>query len=100
MNLYHKKYNRYYGEVGKETNLVDIDGEKLHIGDVVLLTEKYSGIGRLRFVAHDNERDADYIMGAYLASIGIESGGSFSWKKIAGYENFSNGFRLCDIQFE
>ena len=101
MNLYNMSINKSYGEIGKQTSLVDINGDPLHVGDIVLLTDIETGVGRLRFVAHDEEHNADYVMGAYLQSVGYESKDlrKAAWKKIAGYQNFSNGFRLGDMGF-
>lgn len=99
MNLYSRKYDKDYGEIGTETNLIDVDGEPLFIGDLVLLTDDSTGIGRLRFVAHDFEFGTDYVMGAYLQSVGLPSGRNATWKKIAGYQNFTNGFQLNELEF-
>lgn len=46
LNSWHKKMfvlrlenesGHYYGEIGELTNLIDIDGKQLHVGDVVLV---------------------------------------------------------------
>lgn len=97
--LYSRKYDKDYGEIGAKTDLTDVDGEPLFIGDVVLLTDETTGVGRLRFVAHDFDTGADYVMGAYFQSTGLPSGRNTTWKKIAGYQNFSNGFRLNELEF-
>lgn len=67
-----------HGEVGKPTELKDINGKRLYIGDVVeLFNEELSSCGK-RFIANSSEY-GDFVMG-----IACDSGTKYNHGKITG----------------
>ena len=96
MRLYCENNNEYYGDVGKLTN-ISVDGRMLKVGDVVLVSHKRSNWSKLKFVAEKDE--IWYVMGAYIygSKVGVKS--PYTIKFIAGFENFTEGFKLGDIKY-
>lgn len=67
-----------YGEVGKPTELKDINGEQLYVGDVVELFDKELSSHGKRFIANSSEH-GDFVMG-----ISYNSGTEYNHGKITG----------------
>ena len=67
-----------YGEVGKPTELKDINGEQLYVGDVVELFDKELSSHGKRFIANSSEH-GDFVMG-----ISFNSGTEYNHGKITG----------------
>ena len=80
----------FYGYVGEKTNMVDVYGEPIFVGDVVKITSKAFGTFNKSMAVYDEEEDKYFIMG--IKSRCAEDGVITGWdvEKIIDHSNIEH----------
>lgn len=90
---YDKINSEYYGTIGVETHLKDIERNRLHIGDIVEINCNKTGRKYLRPVVEYNGRV--FVMGLYDVSQEALTS-EWSIKRVKSYKELSVGFTGVD----
>lgn len=93
MKLYCDDNCMSYGAIGVKTNLCDIDGNELYVGDVVMLRHKKSNWAKLRYVAYDYRSKSFYIMGNYF------NNDQFECKLMIRHGVLAEGFGIGNVYY-
>lgn len=85
-----KIHSEYYGDVGEETDLTDINGTKLYVGDVVSGKDNYRNV-----IVKDSNSNTYFAMG--LRSDPNSSIYEWKLKKVSSYSDLKIGDKVKDM---